>query len=345
MRAAVSEVVSSKTRILAAVAESLASEISSWIRTSMAQTKTKTREEAQPVAQAQPVEQAQTVEQAQHQGSDGEDPEGEVVTDDSLPDLEEETPSPTPPSLRARRSSCTDAASAQTSPGDASDTYEPYEPPPRYSEPTAAPAAVPVPHPAPRLRSGAAAALAAALGRGSLQQLETLKLGRNRIGDEGMIALAPPLRRLRGLQELHVYSNKIGDTGVEALLADLGDDQLTQLKVLNFADNLIYDAGCAMFIAALDGYAYALPPPGPPSCDEVGGVSSQPLEKRAGSARSYCRCCLRLRCCDLRIDTNPGVREAAKSEALRRALQCRPPTPPRRPPSASALRMDRLKLD
>ena len=107
------------------------------------------------------------------------------------------------------------------------------------------------------LGSAGAAALATVLGRGALSTLEVLMLGRNDIGDQGLCALAPPLRRMQALRELYLYSNKIGDEGVAALLANLGQAQLQQLETLNLARNLINDAGCTSLIAALDR---ALPP-------------------------------------------------------------------------------------
>ena len=105
-----------------------------------------------------------------------------------------------------------------------------------------------------------AAALAASLCRGAMPKLEVLKLGRNAIGDQGLVALAPPLRRLPALREVYLYSNKIGDVGVEALLTNLGgQEQLRQLQTLNLSGNLISgDAGCATLIAAMNGGA--LPP-------------------------------------------------------------------------------------
>ena len=113
--------------------------------------------------------------------------------------------------------------------------------------------------------SAGAAALAATLQCGALPKLAALKLGRNMIGDQGLVALAPALRRLSALKEIHLYSNGIGDEGVEALLANLGPNELEQLHTLNLKNNLIMDAVCATLIAALDGRA--LPPPETPGAD------------------------------------------------------------------------------
>ena len=76
-----------------------------------------------------------------------------------------------------------------------------------------------------------------------MPQLEILKIGRNGIGDEGLAALAPPLRGLLHLKELHLYSNQIGSAGVDALLASLGEERFKRLRTLKFAGNRISDAG------------------------------------------------------------------------------------------------------
>lgn len=130
------------------------------------------------------------------------------------------------------------------------------------------------------LGSAGAAALAAAFRRRALPRLEVLKLGRNDIGDAGLVALAPPLRQLPTLKEVYLYSNRIGDEGVEALLANLGPEQLTQLQTVNLKDNRINDSGCATLIAALDGRA--LPPL------EALGIDED--AKRCEAAKASCRC-------------------------------------------------------
>ena len=89
-----------------------------------------------------------------------------------------------------------------------------------------------------------AAALAATLGRGALPKLEVLKLGRNDIGNEGLIALAPPLRQLKHLKDVYLHSNQIGDEGVEALLANLGSEELRRLRTLNLERNRISCKQC-----------------------------------------------------------------------------------------------------
>ena len=57
---------------------------------------------------------------------------------------------------------------------------------------------------------------------GALPQLKSLQLSRNQLGDEGLVALAAPLRRRRGLASLRLYENRVGDRGLLALLSGLG---------------------------------------------------------------------------------------------------------------------------
>ena len=64
-----------------------------------------------------------------------------------------------------------------------------------------------------------ASALAAALGRGALPRLQILSLGGAAIGDAGLVALAPALRRLPALVELFLSGNPVGDEGIAALVA------------------------------------------------------------------------------------------------------------------------------
>ena len=54
------------------------------------------------------------------------------------------------------------------------------------------------------LGNAGAAALAAALSRGAMPALQFLALSNNRVGDEGLVALAPPLRKLPELTP-HTY--------------------------------------------------------------------------------------------------------------------------------------------
>ena len=106
-----------------------------------------------------------------------------------------------------------------------------------------------------------AAALAAALGRGAMPRLKRLVLRSTRIGDEGLVALAPALRRLPALEHLDLRSNSFGDEGLAALVAPPPaagalrppTGVLTRLKKLDVGGNWqITDAGCATLTAAID---------------------------------------------------------------------------------------------
>ena len=80
------------------------------------------------------------------------------------------------------------------------------------------------------------------------------------IGDAGLVALAPALRRRPALEYLTLYGNPLGDEGLAALLAPPPPagapppptGVLTKLKVLNLARTQVSDAGCATLSAALD---------------------------------------------------------------------------------------------
>ena len=108
-----------------------------------------------------------------------------------------------------------------------------------------------------------ASALAAALERGALPRLETLFL--SDIGNAGLVALAPALRRgLPALENLNFnFSNSLGDEGLAALVAPpplagalpLPNPGLTKLKVLGLLQTQISDAGCAALVSALDNGA------------------------------------------------------------------------------------------
>ena len=72
------------------------------------------------------------------------------------------------------------------------------------------------------LGDAGASALAAALGRGALPRLKalrlsTLRLSNAAIGDAGLVALAPALRRRPALEELVLHGNPFGDEGLAAL--------------------------------------------------------------------------------------------------------------------------------
>ena len=108
-----------------------------------------------------------------------------------------------------------------------------------------------------------ASALVAALGRGALPRLKILFLAGASIGDAGLVALAPALRRLPALEALVLVGNPFGDEGLAALvpppppagamLPPTG--VLAKLKELGLCGTQITDAGCAALAAALDSGA------------------------------------------------------------------------------------------
>ena len=104
-----------------------------------------------------------------------------------------------------------------------------------------------------------ASALAAALGRGALPQLKTLGLTHLAIGDAGLVALAPALRRRPALVHLSLGGNPFGDDGLAALVAPPPAGApppptggLMMLKELYLIYTQVNDAGCAAFVSALD---------------------------------------------------------------------------------------------
>ena len=108
-----------------------------------------------------------------------------------------------------------------------------------------------------------ASALAAALGRGALPRLEFLSLSNASMGDAGLVALAPALRRLPALEQLYLLNNPFGDEGLAALLAPPvpagapppTTGGLTKLKVLLLSYTEVTEAGCAALASALDSGA------------------------------------------------------------------------------------------
>ena len=102
-----------------------------------------------------------------------------------------------------------------------------------------------------------ASALATALGQGAMPRLKTLYLYSTAIGDAGLVALAPALRRLPALEHLDLTDNPFGDEGLAALVAPLplpssAPPPLTKLRVLDLEHTQVSDAGCATLAAALN---------------------------------------------------------------------------------------------
>ena len=98
-----------------------------------------------------------------------------------------------------------------------------------------------------------AEALATALRRGAFPKLELLDLQGNPIGNQGVAALAAPLRKLPALETLFLWDCcEIGDEGVASLVDNLGKDDFKALDELCIDSNKITDAGMAKLLAALD---------------------------------------------------------------------------------------------
>ena len=96
-----------------------------------------------------------------------------------------------------------------------------------------------------------AEALAAALRRGAMPKIEILLIG-NPIGNQGVAALAAPLRKMPALNHLFLGGCEIGDEGVASLVDNLGKDDFKALELLLLYNNKITDAGVAKLLAALD---------------------------------------------------------------------------------------------
>ena len=84
------------------------------------------------------------------------------------------------------------------------------------------------------------------------------------IGDAGLVALAPALRRRPALERLYLCYNPFGDEGLAALVAPPPPADtpppppagaLKQLKKLDLDGTQVTDAGCATLVAALDSGA------------------------------------------------------------------------------------------
>lgn len=102
-----------------------------------------------------------------------------------------------------------------------------------------------------------AEAFAAALRKGALHNLETVYLGNNKMGNQGMASLAPAMKQLPALKCLDLGNSKIDDEGVSSLLDNLGKNEFKALKQLWLDGNLLTDKGCTTVVAALN--AGALP--------------------------------------------------------------------------------------
>ena len=106
-------------------------------------------------------------------------------------------------------------------------------------------------------------ALASALGRGALPRLKYLYLVAAAIGDAGLVALAPALRRLPALETLSLEGSPFGNMGLFALVGPPpagapppAAGVLTKLKTLFLSRTRVSDAGCAALAVALDSGAF-----------------------------------------------------------------------------------------
>jgi len=86
--------------------------------------------------------------------------------------------------------------------------------------------------------------LATCLTTSKLPALKTLHLEecRTSMGDEGLGALAPALRKLSRLQHLYLADNLIGDRGMALLLAEPMEGVLPILSFLRLSDNMLTNA-------------------------------------------------------------------------------------------------------
>lgn len=88
--------------------------------------------------------------------------------------------------------------------------------------------------------------IAHALKQQKLSNLETLMMGNNRIGNDGMKALCDAARdgiNLANLKILNMTENNIGDEGVRALAEECKNGALSNLEELTFYENHVAVAG------------------------------------------------------------------------------------------------------
>jgi hypothetical protein len=87
--------------------------------------------------------------------------------------------------------------------------------------------------------------LAGGIGLGRLPRLEFLDANSNRVGDEGMAALARAAAELPRLRTLYLDNNAIGSAGATSLAAAVAREPcvLGQLEKLGLSNNRISDVG------------------------------------------------------------------------------------------------------
>jgi hypothetical protein len=94
-----------------------------------------------------------------------------------------------------------------------------------------------------------------------LHMLTFLDVGGIRIGEEGVVVLAPVLGKLTRLTSLDLSKNYVRDVGAAALAPELG--KLTSLTSLNLRNNFLYKVGAAALAKELGNTDKAhLPAPG-----------------------------------------------------------------------------------
>ena len=95
---------------------------------------------------------------------------------------------------------------------------------------------------------------AAALRRGAMPKLQNCLIYGNRFGNEGLSALAQPLRKLTELTSLLLFGAcGIGDEGVASLVDNLDKDDFPSLEELTMHGNSkITSAGNAKIVAAVE---------------------------------------------------------------------------------------------
>jgi len=97
-----------------------------------------------------------------------------------------------------------------------------------------------------------AEALATAFCRGAMPKLDHLDLNYNPIGNQGLDALAMPLRMLPALKTMMLVQCDIGDDGVASLVVNLGNNDFKELATLWLDCNNISYAGLNSVHAAVD---------------------------------------------------------------------------------------------
>ena len=97
-----------------------------------------------------------------------------------------------------------------------------------------------------------AEALATALRLGMLPALKELCLNDNyKLGNQGVIALAEPVRKMSSLSDLSLCECGVGHEGFAVLFANLGKDDFKKLEQLDIEFNDVTDADCEALVKAI----------------------------------------------------------------------------------------------